>query len=281
MKKTNLFITGGSGFVGKNLVKQINNEYNYTYSVLSRRKTNRQNFVLGDLMDLSSLDKIIKKNDIVIHLALSKNYPENITMTNNLLEICEKKKIKKIILLSSMAAKRNYPDEYGKTKKLVEEQVKNSKLNYTILRPTMIYGKGSTGFNFIIGYLEKIPFLTPIIGNGRYIVIPVNVDDIIETIIVCIKNKKTDKKEYDIVGGEKMYFVDLVNELKKELKIKKPNIHFPVLICKMIATILPSVLSKDKIKNLTQGSLADIEPAKKDFGYNPKKLPNGEENGYL
>ena len=123
MKKTNLFITGGSGFVGKNLVKQINNEYNYTYSVLSRRKTNRQNFVLGDLMDLSSLDKIIKKNDIVIHLALSKNYPENITMTNNLLEICEKKKIKKIILLSSMAAKRNYPDEYGKTKKLVEEQV--------------------------------------------------------------------------------------------------------------------------------------------------------------
>src|SRR3989338_4230017 len=133
MKKTNLFITGGSGFVGKNLVKQINNKNNYSYSVLSRRKTNSQDFVFGDLMDLGSLDKIIKKNDVVIHLALSKNYPENITMTDNLLKICEKKKIPKIILISSMAAKRNYPDEYGKTKKIIEEKVKNSGLNYTIL----------------------------------------------------------------------------------------------------------------------------------------------------
>ena len=90
--------------------------------------------------------------------------------------------------------------------------------------------------------MEKIPFLTPIIGNGRYIVIPVNVDDIIETIIVCIKNKKTDKKEYDIVGGEKMYFVDLVNELKKELKIQKPNIHLPIPICKMIAIVFPFII---------------------------------------
>lgn len=281
MKKTNLFITGGSGFVGKNLVKQIDNKNNYSYSILSRRKTEHKDFVLGDLMDLDSLDKIIKKNDVVIHLALSKNYPENIIMSKNLLNICRNKKIKKIILLSSMAAKRNYPDEYGKTKKLIEEQVKKSGLNYTILRPPMIYGKGSTGFNFIIGYLKKIPFLTPIIGNGKYIVIPVNVDDVIKTIIVCIENKKTDKKEYDIVGGEKMYFIDLVNQLKKELKIKKPNIHLPIFFCKMIATVLPQAISKDKIKNLTQGSLADIEPAKRDFGYNPRKLPKGEENGYL
>lgn len=274
-----ILITGGTGFVGKNLIKKLINKRELF--ILTRKDIHEKGFYRGDLMDYPSLPPVLKNVDTVVHLAFSKNYPENIAMTKNLVDAAKKRKIKKLILVSSMSAKRNNPDDYGKVKQQVEEIIKKSGLNYTVLRPSIIYGKGSTSFNFIITKLRSIPFFVPIIGNGKYRLSPVHIDDVISSIIACLKNKKTDKKDYDLPGGEEIYFVDLINAIKKNQGINKRNLPIPIWACNIIATLLPKVISKENIKNLTEDSLADISQARTDFKYSPIEFKEGIKDGLL
>jgi len=274
MKKSNVLITGGGGFIGRNLIPLLKNKKKYNIKILSRKKGE-------DLKNYNSIKNLFKNMEIVIHLAYSKNYPENIKMTENLIKASKKNKIKKIILLSSMSAKRSYPDEYGKNKLKIENMIQNSDINYTVLRPSIIYGKGNKSFDFIINYIKKIPFFTPIIGNGKYIIIPVHISDVVNIIVKCIKNKKTDKKKYDLVGGEKIYFIELINILKKEIRIRKRNIFIPIWICRILTIFPQKSISKENLKNLTEDSLANIGLAKKDLKYAPIKFREGLKHGLV
>jgi len=280
--KKKILITGGAGFVGKNLLKNLEKEKSFDIRILTRnRKTKDKQALIGDLKDYNSIKDLFKGIDIVINLAYSKDYHENIPLIKNLLNACYENKTKKLIHLSSMSAKRDFPDEYGKNKLEIENLIRDSKLKYTILRPSIIYGKGSTSFNFLLHHLRKIPFFVPIIGSGKYALFPIHVKDVSDSIKQCILHKKTDNKEYDIVGKEKVYFIDLINLLKKEVKINKPNLHIPIFFFKIIALLFPKIISKENLKNLTQDSLANIEPAKKDFNYNPIKFDEGIKNGLI
>ncbi|MDD5012033.1 MAG: NAD(P)-dependent oxidoreductase [Candidatus Nanoarchaeia archaeon] len=276
MKKV-ILITGGTGFIGRNLIPLL--EKKYEIKILSR-EVDGEKIVKGDLVNYDSVKDVTKNVDEVIHLAYSKNYPENILMTENLIKACKEEEVKKIILLSSMSAKRSYPDDYGKNKLEIEKIIKNSGINYTILRPSIVYGKGSKSFDFIIEKIKKLPFI-PIIGNGKYAISPVYIDDVICMIDKCVNNKKTDKKEYDLPGGESIWFRDLIKELKKEINTSKKEINIPIGICKIVARISPKVISMENIKNLTEDSKADIEIARKDLGYNPVKFSEGIKNGLI
>lgn len=282
-KKLNILITGGTGFVGKNLIENMKKEKKYSITLLIRKRVDikDKDEIEGDLMYYDSIKNAFKDKDIVIHLANSKNYSENVTITGNIVRACKEMKIKKIIFTSSMSAKRAIPDLYGKSKILSEEIIRESGLNYTLLRPSIIYGKGSTSFNFILDKTEKIPFFTPIIGNGKYILMPVHISDVVFSIVSCIENKKTDRKEYDIVGKDKIYFIDLVNILKKEVNDRKKNFLVPIWLCKFISIIFPKIITKENIINFTQGSIADTSQAREDFNYNPKEFMEGVKNGLI
>lgn len=277
----NILITGGTGFIGNALVRSLKNKKKYNILIATRNKSNEKRFCQCNLLDLDSIINVTKGNDLVIHLAFSKNYPENIKIAENLVRASKKSEVKKIILISSMSAKRKHPDGYGKTKQKVEKIVKESGLNYTILRPSIIYGEGSTSFDFIIQNIRKVPLFVPIIGTGKYKISPVHINDVVKGILNCISNKKTNNKEYDLPGGEEIYFVDLINVLKKELKINKKNIHVPIWGCNLVAAIAPKLISKENIKNLTEDSLAQISESEKDLNYHPIKFREGIKNGLL
>ncbi|MDD5193305.1 MAG: NAD-dependent epimerase/dehydratase family protein [Candidatus Nanoarchaeia archaeon] len=275
--KKRILITGGTGFVGRKLVEEIKNTYDV--KVLSQKSTEK-NIIPGNLLIKESLENSFKRIDTVVHLAASKNNPENIPMAENLVEICRKNKIKKIIYMSSMAAKRSFPDEYGKTKQKIEKIIIDSGLKYTILRPSIIYGPGSTSFNFILEKIRKLPFV-PIVGNGRYLIFPVHIDDIIKAVGNCINNPKTNNKEYDIPGGDGVYFIEMINELKRQIGIRKPNLSIPVSLCRLISIIAPNIISPENIKNLTEDSLADLENTKRDLKINIRGFREGVKNGII
>ena len=197
MNDKSILITGASGFIGSFLVEELIKQ-RYQIRCLVRERSNKKfnqeklEVVFGDLADYNSLNQATKDVNLVIHLAAiinsrkKKLYQKvNILGTANLIKACQKNGVEKIIFLSSVYANRQ-EGEYGQSKFLTEKLIKESGLNYTIIRPNLVFGPKGEGALFKTVKMIKNWPLILIPGDGRYRRQPVFVKDLIRLIMVCL-----------------------------------------------------------------------------------------------
>lgn len=274
-----ILITGSTGFIGRYLLEKLKGEiYCFVRKTSNIKGLEKYNLITGDLMDKSSLLEATRNKDLVLHLATSHAATkiEDIIGSRNLIDSCKQNKVKKIIFLSSMAVKRRILDDYGKTKLSIEKMIIYSGIPYTILRPTIIYSRNNLS---LIGKSLSYPFIVPIIGNGKYKLNPVYIEDLIKIIIECV-NKKTSNKIYDIAGRESLSFNEIINISKKRFNIKKINIHIPISICLILFRIFP-LTSIESIKGINQDTSADISSLVKDLKITPLSFREGIKNVHI
>ena len=283
-----IFVTGASGYIGSNLIKTLKNNFKVRCLI---RKTARLNnlkdyeIIYGDLRDKASLENALKNVNIVVHLAASTNVLDqnlkeiNVTGTKNLIAACKKNKIEKIVFISSTAAAKAN-DLYGKSKQEAENLIKTSDLDYVILRLGFVYSKDSPNFLKIIKTIKKIQIILPVIGNGKYKINPVNIDDVINAIIASIENKKAINKTYYILGAKELEFNEFLDIVIKTLGLKRIKIHIPIVFSLFIAKILERLINNppitiSTIKAVQTPTNYDIKQAKKDLNYNPIDFHSG------
>lgn len=272
----NVFLTGATGFLGRELVRRISKKHRITCLVRRTseiRELEKLNLeiVYGDMLKKDSI-KIPAKTDAVIHLATSHipgNEKLNILGTKNLIELC---KGKHFIYVSSMAVKRKTLDDYGKTKLKIEELIKKSGLRYIILRPSVIYSKNDLS---LIGKSLKIPFIIPIIGNGRYKMNPVYIEDMIKAIEKSLEMKKPGI--YDVAGARNIEYNAIIRACKNQFGIKKPVLHLPISLCVLIFRFFP-IISVEAIKGISEDTNADISKMVKDMNLKPLDFYEGIKN---
>ncbi len=278
-------LTGATGFIGINLVHKLKDN---KIKCLVRKyiDNNKIEPIVGDINDISSVDKFLEKANILIHLAAvidSKNkedyYKVNVDGTKNLISSCKKNKVKRIIFVSSMASTKDCLDDYGRSKKEAEDLIKKSGLDYTILRPSFIYGKNSNSMKKMISLISSFKFI-PIVGDGKYTLNPVHVDDVVKAIISCIKSRKSIKKTYDILGKSEISFNEFINAISEKYDLQKRKIHIPITLCLVISSIGsilgPSFpLKKSFVLSLKSKYKGDITPAEKDLNYHPIRFKEG------
>lgn len=281
-----ILVTGATGFIGKNLVKElVKKKYNLICLVRKTSKTDlldrlKVKKVFGELEDKESLIKATKNIDMVIHLAAAVgvvdqkvNYETNVEGTKNLVEACRKNGVKKIIFLSTISAILKKKRAYGSTKLEAEKVIINSGLKYVILRPTLVHGKGSKQIEKIKELIKKYPII-PIIGSGKCVMQPVSISDVTKSIIKSLDVKEKDKI-YNIGGATKISFSEIIDKIAEEMDIKKPKIHIPTWICLICAFFLEKTMKNppltiNHIYALNQDSTTDITPIIKELGIKPK-----------
>lgn len=221
-----IFVTGGAGFIGKNLVKFLIKENEVTiYDNLEN--SSRENivplvksgahFVKGDISDYKFLRKSCKKHDVVIHLAAKINiresvlYPEkvvnvNVNGTVNVLKSCIENNIKRIVFASSAAiygdssititenTKTKPLSPYGTSKLLAENKIKKktkNNLSYVILRLFNVYGKrqNNQSADVISNFVDNISKDNPLViyGDGKQTRDFVSINDVIDAFDCAIK----------------------------------------------------------------------------------------------
>jgi len=291
-----LGITGITGFVGRHLLAKISCEkFEINCLVLKGDKyidkieqKNNLKIYEGDILNTDDIRKIFKGCDAIIHLAglvanenYDLNYRINFIGTKNCVDVCEQMNIKRFIYLSAVAAIYKNKTNYGKTKAMAEEYIINSKLDYTILRPPLIYGNGSVEFERFVSSIIKIPFIIPIIGTGNVKKQPLYIASVIDAILKCINNRKTIRKIYDIASSEKISLIDLINLICEIQKIKKIKIHIPLNTVLFMARISEKLLknkspvSVEIIKGMYEEIEQEISLAKKDFDFSPINIREG------
>lgn len=183
----NILLIGGNGFVGQALIKEFM-KYNVKVSYISRTQNHsiykdEATWIQGDIFDIENI-LINEKYDIAIHLIgtiknknlYSKLNTESVTQT---IKLCQKQNINKLVYFSANGGFKQYIE----SKRNGEKLVVNSKLDYLIVRPGLMYGKDrlTSYFNLLpIKFFSK--FGITFFKN----VYPLPVEKVAETVVKAI-----------------------------------------------------------------------------------------------
>lgn len=189
------------------------------------------------------------------------SFKEVINNTKILIDCAKEANIEKVIHISITNANPKSKFQYFKYKGIVEEMIKDSKIDYFILRPTVIFGKESILINNIAWFLKKLPLFF-IFGKGRYLVQPIYIEDLAKIAVFGADNFKN--KIVDIVGPEIFEFKEMINLIKTKISSKSKIIYLPSFLFQIFIPILnfltkDIVLTKEELKALKDNLLYSKE----------------------
>ena len=282
MKK--IFVTGGTGFLGKEIVKKLAQIKDYKLTVLTRRNIVSSNkniqFVDGDILDKKSFEKYIVESDIILHIAGigsgSRNmiWKTNVDGTKNVLDLSSGKKF---ILISSETVLYKNQGVYGESKNACEELVKKSN-NHLILRVTVAYGKhDNSRLGRIIGLCKRYP-LVIIPGNGKNLMQPIYIEDVATFILSAIKKDKNGI--FILAGKSEISMNEFVEHVGDILDKKIIKIHIPLFLVYPLVKINEIFLTNpvvrwSQIRNLNTNRVYNIEDTIKELNHSPLTVHEG------
>jgi len=289
-------VTGAAGFIGSSMVSRLLNE-GYTVRALIHKsepvkKEDKAEYIIGDITNINSVEKAFKNVDYVFHCAAHVKdygpkrpfYDINYEGTKNIAMLSEKYGVKRFIHLSHIRYEFNSNfGLYSKTKHMAEnfllERCQENNFPVVIIRPGNVYGPGAT--IWVLRILESLKKnRISLIDDGKGIFFHTYIDNLIDAIILSLKNKEAIGEDFNITDGDhsitwKKYFNDLaeitkINPVSRNMSKKTAlRIGKLMILLNKIFKIKPWV-TPVSINILTNCNHISIEKAKKILKYNPK-----------
>jgi NADH dehydrogenase len=250
-----IFITGGSGFVGSQLLERLGEISLQPIYCLTRQPDNiikeslgrnHIEIIKGDLFDVETYSAYLARCDTVIHLAAVTGkagreayFRVNSEGTKVLIEACEKAGVKNFLYVSTIAV--TYPDKsryyYAQSKEQAENTVMNSSLNYTIIRPTIVIGKDSAIWKSLSGLASGT--IIPMFGDGTTKIQPIYVDDLVGCMLGILKEKEYQGQVLELGGPEITSFDQFASSIHNARTSNQARfIHLPLKPITMILSML-------------------------------------------
>lgn len=283
-----ILLTGASSGIGSVLIKRLVGCADLEVTAMIHRSLvnisgceARQ----GDLSNPELLTRAVDGVDTVVHMAAltssaqeSEYFRINVTGTQNLVDACVLKGVKRIIYISSRAASLD-GGGYSRSKLEAEECVKNSGLQWLILRPSEVYGQGAGDtINRLIQWAQKYPFV-PVIGKGQAKLSPVYIDDVVSAMERAVLDRELKGETILLSGPEELTFDELVDRIAKYLGVRRFKLHLPAGLVKFGAIVLTSlgmkIIVPDQIPRLLCAKGQGTRKTSALISYSPRKLEEG------
>ena len=227
-------ITGANGFVGRNVGKFLSkNGFNIMPIVRKNRErsiTFRRAIVSKNLLEDHLLSEI-KNSGALLHFigqgrqTVDSEYEKiNVDTTRNVIQLCRKASIKKIVYISGLGVDKKSTLGYFISKYKAEQEIIKSGLDYTILRASHIIGKDDPLSKTLNSQIRRGMII--IAGSGNYRIQPIFVEDVAKVVLKSISEKKYFKKILDLVGAQTVTYNHFVKDFVQGRKIRIRNIDF-------------------------------------------------------
>jgi len=227
-------ITGANGFVGRNVGKFLSkNGFNIMPIVRKNRErsiTFGRAIVSKNLLEDHLLSEI-KNSGTLLHFigqgrqTVDSEYEKiNVDTTRNVIQLCRKASIKKIVYISGLGVDKKSTLGYFISKYKAEQEIIKSGLDYTILRASHIIGKDDPLSKTLNSQIRRGMII--IAGSGNYRIQPIFVEDVAKVVLKSISEKKFFKKILDLVGAQTVTYNHFVKDFVQGRKIRIRNIDF-------------------------------------------------------
>jgi NADH dehydrogenase len=289
-----VFLTGGTGFVGSEVLRQLV-AAGHAVRCLVRKGSEGKLAVRagvevrhGDVTEPETLKRALAGCDAVIHLVgIIREFPgKGITFkrmhfeaTRNMVEAAESQGVKRYLQMSANGTRENADSLYHKTKWQGEEAVRASSLEWTIFRPSLIFGPNDAFVNMLADMMRKLPVM-PVIGDGRYRMSPVAVEDVAASFVKALSLPETVGKTFHCCGPQSYSYDELLDLIGAGLgKRHVAKLHHPVLLMKPAVALLESFpafpLTSSQMTMLLEGNECDHKEWAAAFDLRPQEFAEG------
>jgi nucleoside-diphosphate-sugar epimerase/predicted dehydrogenase len=257
-----ILVTGATGFLGSRLIEVLS-ERGYQVRALARKLSDiaklkglNVEIFFGDVANMDSLKPVFEGVDMVVHAAADTSGREDeselstIQGTKNVVDLCRHSKVKKLIYISSCSvygvadykkgqivteesALERFPEKRGyysdaklKAEEIITSAMAEGDLPIACLRPGTIFGPGGEIFTPMMGFALGSR-LFGIIGNGKFVLPLVYIDNLVDAIIATVEKQESTGKKFNVVDSDNMTKKMYVEVLLKKIYSKSRYIYVP------------------------------------------------------
>lgn len=226
-KPLQIVITGANGFVAKSLRKYLSGKNVHLISISRKnfKSFKNETKIISKNYEQKLLLPKIKNSDALIHLigigkqSIKTDYESiNTQLTQKIANLSKKAKIKKLVYTSGLGVSSDTSLGYFISKFKAEKSIIDSKINYTIFRPSYIVGKDDLFTRYLKKSIKKNKIIIP--GSGKYSIQPISINDVTKLIFQSIVDKKFNNKTMDLVGPEIISFKKYIQLFLQKKKTK-------------------------------------------------------------
>jgi NADH dehydrogenase len=286
-------VLGGTGFVGRALAARLARD-GYSLRIPTRNRQRARDMLVlpglelvqADIHDPAQLAALLRSCTAAINLVgiLNERGSDgsgfrhaHVELAEKLMAGCRRAGVRRLLQMSALKANAERgPSHYLRTKGEAEQVIQSQageNIQYTIFRPSVIFGPGDSFCRRFASILRKTPVL-PMAGlNARFA--PVFVGDVAEVFVRALPDNRTFGQTYELCGPEVYTLEEILRFICRELGIRRAILNLPQPLGRLqawIGELLPGKpLSRDNLRSLTVPSVCR-ENGFAAFGINPKPM---------
>ncbi len=294
MKEKNCLIFGGSGQIGRNIIRKLaKNNYRITvitrnihqksYIIKTQANAGYIDIIESNIFDEKKINKVFENVDICINLVgilYEKKRGDTFKNIHSvfpslLAKLCKKYNLKQFIHLSALGINQATDSKYAQSKLEGEESILKNFPNATILRPSVVYS-GDDNFTTNFMTLLNILPLFPLYYAGKTKFMPIHCSDLTD-IIYNVISKKLNSNIIECVGPETITLKEIIKTLLILIGKKRFLINMPLPLANFTASffqLFPKpLLTIDQLKLLKYDNvLSGRYKNNSDIGVPSKKI---------
>lgn len=282
-------VIGATGFVGSHLVPHL---VSSGHRVIAISRRGRRLDGWGDAVQpraadvtRDDLDAALAGADAVVHLVAipretgGRRFHEvNVRGTRRVVEAADRTGVGRFVHLSILGVADDPKLAYLHSKWLGEQAVRESALDWVVLRPSLLFGEGDGFFNLVKTTLRWwSPGVVALPGRGDTRFQPLSVDDLALAIEKSLTDAGRSRSVYELGGPEWMTYRQIVDEVMRVTRMRRLTLGLPVPLVGALTRVTDRVLpifpvSHDQISSLQRPNSTDLDAFERAFGIRPRKL---------
>lgn len=286
-----ILVTGATGFIGRAFVRQLSNT-GQEVRVLLRPSPRSPRLPKGvpvevsvvSLSDERGVRAALRGVDQIVHLASAASLGRrgsllatDIEGTRTLARNAKDAGVERLLFLSHVGADRASAFPIHKAKGIAEEHIRRSGVPHTIIRSTIVFGPEDSFTNNIATTLRYLPFVFPIPGDGRILLQPLWVEDLVTALVWALQNPDTINQTYEIGGGEYFTFRQIVETLMTVTRTRRALLPLPVPYMRALFVTLDPFIPRANISTYWLDYIAvnrtcPVENLPRAFGLMPARF---------
>lgn len=298
-------VTGASGFVGSHAVPELINGGHQVIALVRSEAAGRKilgrlpadararvELRSGDVTDRSSLEPALAGADAIVHLvALPRDWNGgrdlervNLGGTRNVIEAAQAAGVRRLVHQGALGVADEPHLHYAGSKARAEALVRASSLDWTILKPSLLWGERDGFFNIVAGLVRISPGLVPVPGNGQTRFQPLAVSDAVVAIRLSVERPSTIGQMYELGGPRYWTYRQITREVLRGMGRRRWIVSVPIPLIATVARTaelvrLPFPVASDQLRQLKLDNIGPLDGFELAFGVAPRDLAGNL--GYL